>query len=358
MTGSAGTRSTRRAPACALGAALAVAAAGAVAEPVRDAGAFRFDALPGLQVGNAVRLRAEAPETMLLAVHAPEDDVEETRHWVAADDGADDEPYRFGLDYLHGKSTMSFDYRTRSGSDHEPGGLSLGVARSAFGGQTTFRVGVARGDEATSGGADTLEESIEQFNYTLGFSQVLSRSLLMDVGYATGVEEGHAAALDPADPAAAPGDRASSALSLKAFKNWSDSASTLFGYRYFWDSWDVRAHAWEAEHTNQLRNGWLVDLYYRYYTQGKASFLGEGFAEELSLSARDRELGTFASSTLGARLRYELFDRAGGFNNGSLNLSYEVVEYDYGNFAGGEGLGEDPYSISADSLRLFFSLRY
>ena len=275
--------------------------------------------------------------------------------------------YGFGLDYLYGNSIMSLNYLASSESDYDAQLFSLGVSQEVFGGMTTFKMGFGRGDDTVSSNDDvSFEESIDRFNYTLGISQVLSRSLLMNVGYEAITDEGYLGSPYRdvrvlglfAGEEIYPQTRTSNAVSLRALKSWTPSASTLFGYHYFWDSWDIQAHSWEAGYTNQLQNGWLVDLYYRFYTQERASFYSDDFQAELNFMARDKELSTFASNTLGAKFTYPVFRRSKGVTRGTLNLSYEIIDYNYDDYTDASSGSNNPYSFSADSLHLYFSIWY
>ena len=74
--------------------------------------------------------------------------------------------------------------------------------------------------------------------------------------------------------------------------------------------------------------------------------------------ARDKELSTFESSTLGAKLTYSLFRNPGAGTSGTLNLSYEIIEYDYEDYTNASSTSTNPYSFGADSLHFYFSIWY
>jgi len=275
--------------------------------------------------------------------------------------------YGLGIDSSQDNAVTSTDYLASSEPD-DAQLFSLGVAHDVFGGMTTLKMGVGRGDDAVSGTADsTFEENIDRFNYTLGISQVLTRSLLMGVDYRAVTDDGFLGSSyrNKRAPGAFAGsedypeNRTSNAVSVRALKNWTPNASTLFGYRYFWDTWDVQAHSWEAGYSSKLNNGWLVDLYYRYYTQERASLYSDDFQEELSYGAGDKELSTFASNTLGATFSYPVFRRNRGVTRGTLNLSYEITGYDYDDdYTDASAGSSNPYSFNADSFHLYFSIWY
>lgn len=360
------------------GAALLLAAAwtmaGAEAAQLRDA---RFEAPDyGFSAGemrlsrHAVRLRNSARSDFSLVTNYYGSDLTGPSYAGlmtgagAHEDGQDD--YGFGLDYLYGDSVVTLNYFAGNDAEYDEQLFSLGISHELFGGMTTFKMAFGRGDEIVSGyGAATANEGIDRLNYTLGVSQVLSGSLLMNFDYETSMDDGYTGGAyreesmtDLLGPEIYPQTRTSNALSLRALKNWTPSASTLLGYRYVWDSWNVQSHSWEAGYSNQLQNGWLVDLYYRYYTQERASFYGDDFEDELNYVARDRELSAYVSNTLGAKFTYPVFRRNKGITRGTLNLSYEIVDYDYDDYTDSASGSNNPYSLSADSLHLYFSIWY
>ncbi len=325
----------------------------------------------GVQVtGPAFLVRKGVRNDVSLALNAYNDQISGASPDVmatASPYAEERDEYGFGADYLYGNSIMNLNYTRSSETDYEARMFSLGVAHEVFGGMTTLKMGVGRGDDNVGSSVDTtFEESIDRFNYTLGISQVLSRSLLMNLDYEAITDEGFLGSPYRskrvlgvfAGPEIYPETRTSNAVSLRAMKAWTPNASTLFGYRYFWDSWDIQAHTWEAGYTNQLHNGWLVDLYYRHYTQERASFYSDDFQEELNFMARDKELSTFVSNTLGASISYPVFRRYGGIKRGTLNLSYEIIAYDYDDYSDASSGSSNPYSFNADSLHLYFSIWY
>ena len=77
--------------------------------------------------------------------------------------------------------------------------------------------------------------------------------------------------------------------------------------------------------------------------------------------ARDKELSTFDSYSIGAKVSFRIFEEYSRFNNGTLNLSAEYIDYQYDDYSGIEDLSvitNDTYSFDAAVLQLFFSVRY
>jgi hypothetical protein len=79
-------------------------------------------------------------------------------------------------------------------------------------------------------------------------------------------------------------------------------------------------------------------------------------------------MSTFTSTTVGARISYN-FIKLGGWlsvDKGSLNVSYDMIQFDYANFYNraieGGGMDWGPnvplYSFSADVFQFYVSLWY
>ena len=278
----------------------------------------------------------------------------------------DRDQYSFGIDYLYDNSLINVGYLTSEESDYDAKSLSFGVAHDVFGGMTTVRFAYTRSDD-TVGRSDTdFKASIDRSNYGIGISQVLLRDLIMNFDLETITDEGFLG--NPyrskrvlgtfAGPEIYPETRTSNAVSIRALKSWTPDVSTLFGYRYFTDTWDITAQTIEAGYTDRFQDGWLLDVYYRRYSQDQAAFYSDNFDSELNYMARDKELSTYTSNTYGARVSYPLFERYGGLNRGNLNVSYELIEYDYDNYTDVSEGGNDSYSFTADVFHVFFSIWY
>jgi hypothetical protein len=77
--------------------------------------------------------------------------------------------------------------------------------------------------------------------------------------------------------------------------------------------------------------------------------------------ARDKELSTFDNYSIGANVGYKLFDQISAFNNGTLNIAVEYIDYDYDDYSGIDNfanINDDPYSFDAVSAQIYFSMRY
>ena len=100
----------------------------------------------------------------------------------------------------------------------------------------------------------------------------------------------------------------------------------------------------------------------RYYDQTNADFYADifPFQDSQNFLARDKELATFTSTSIGAGVGYSFgHDGFWIFSKGSANLHVDYVMYDYENFSDvttGAALGEEPlYQLDAVVYRAYIS---
>jgi hypothetical protein len=114
-----------------------------------------------------------------------------------------------------------------------------------------------------------------------------------------------------------PRERNLTALPLRWNRHFVDPGATLrLGWRWYRDSWDVRAHTFSAEWVQPLPQGWTVTPLARMHTQGAASFfydpvydptLGPPFppdylADPGAIRSPDARLSAFGAASLGLRV--------------------------------------------------------
>ena len=106
-------------------------------------------------------------------------------------------------------------------------------------------------------------------------------------------------------------------------------------YRFYTDTWDILAHTAEVSYTHPLDDDWTFDVHYRFYTQDAAEFYSDLFPREdfQNFLARDKELSTMTSHTLGFGVAYEFKPPGFSFlNRSSLNLRYDRIRFEYDDF--------------------------
>jgi hypothetical protein len=310
----------------------------------------------------------------------------------------------FGFDYLHGKSTYSAGIIHSKEPDYQSNTSYYSVSQDMFGDLTTVSMTYKRGwdrvfadikdattgqivNQPSFGGFDIKGNPIpfrrvEHKGYALGLTQILTRSLIASFNYEVLEDEGYLANpyrkiryLSPGQGKGFtladqiyPGTRTSNAASID-LKYYLPYRAALDGnYRYFTDTWGIRAHTAQFTYTQPVWVHWILDGTFRYTRQSAASFYSDlfPFANSQNFMARDRELAAFQSYAIGAGLSYEFkIAQLPWINKSSLNLRFDHLLINYSDFrnalltdpAGGITAGNEPlYNLNANVLQLFYSI--
>jgi hypothetical protein len=167
------------------------------------------------------------------------------------------------------------------------------------------------------------------------------------------------------EPEIYPRTRTSNAVAIRSIYYLPYRASIQGDYRFYSDTWDIKAQNFGLGYTHPLKKNWILGFRYRYYTQNHADFYSDlfPFQQSQNFLARDKELSTFNDHSIGIRISYEFSPKTLGFiDKGSLNLNYDHIRFSYDDFRDLTVVttpGQEPtYSFSADTLQLFLSIWY
>ena len=282
--------------------------------------------------------------------------------------------FTIGGTYLHENTLMDLSYTYSDEDDYESNTASFDVSHEMFGAMTKVNLGLSIGvDDVFRNDLDSFQEDLDRYSFRAGLSQVITKTIAMQFDYEATVEEGflnnpyrfvflNGVSLGSGSEEY-PDTRTGQAYSIKGIKYWQHRASTSLGYRFYRDTWDIRAHTVDLNYSQYIGNQWVVDVYGRYYTQDKADFYSDNFTTALRYMARDKELSSFDSFVIGGRLRYDVFKDYNFLRAGSLNLAVEYLDYDYDDYSGIESvrpeeiarLGNSGYSFDATTIQFYFS---
>jgi len=294
----------------------------------------------------------------------------------------------FGVDYLYGKTTYSAGAESSIENDYDDSTVSFSIAQTMFGDLTTVTLSASRGWDIITRVIDAKHDKDPNFRkrsdrktWGLGISQILTRNLIAGFDYEAITEQGYlqnpyrairylaapGSALYLTAPEIYPGTRTSNAAAvrLKYYLPW--RASLTGKYRYFFDTWDIRAHTVEVDYTQPLLHDSLIaDVTYRYYRQNSASFYSDlfQFANQQNYMARDRELAAQRNSTFGVALSYDFVKSKHWFvKKASASLHYDYIMYRYLDFRDASQrqypAGLEPlYHTNASAIQTFISVWY
>ncbi|HJX58878.1 MAG TPA: DUF3570 domain-containing protein, partial [Thiobacillus sp.] len=279
------------------------------------------------------------------------------------------EEFGAGIDYLHGNSLIGVTLSSSNENDYLADSFGLNVSHDLPGGLTTINLGYSQGHDIVQRVDTSFEAEINRYNFRLGVSQVLTRSLLLGVNFEGIAEDGYlsnpyrsARILGASLPERYPGTRDSQALAVRAVQAFSSGSRPVISslraeYRYFRDNWGIRSNTLAFALQRYFGDRVLGEARYRYYQQSAASFYSDNFTTEMVYMARDKELSTFTGHSLGYKVSWKFLDRKYFvFDRMSLNFSHDYINFDYQDFT--DVRTGEAYSFGANVLQLFVSAWY
>ncbi len=272
--------------------------------------------------------------------------------------------FGLGFDYLYGDTLMSISYTQSDENDYEARTLDVGLSHDFFGGMSTLALGFSRGDDTVMRVDTSFEDTVDRFQYRLGWTQILSPTFVAALSYEGISEEGFlnnpyrsARVLGASVQERYPRTRTSNALGIQANKYWGDrSFVTRVKYRFYDDTWGIGAHNIEFMFSRRLSEKTEFGVGGRFYTQTAANFYSDNFAQEFRYMARDKELSDFTSASIGGRISYELFRDRGRLAKGKVTLIFDRIHFDYDNFS--DIRSGELYEFNANVIQIFFSAWY
>jgi hypothetical protein len=284
-----------------------------------------------------------------------------------------------GVDILQGKTTYSAGYIASNEPDYRARTAFASVSEDMFGDLTTISFGFTRGWDKVGERGTTRNDPLDRRNWQLGLSQVLTRNMLLGLNFETSESEGFLSNpyrlvryLDCSSPNSRgyctqaeqyPHTRTGNAGSgqLKYYLSW--HAALDGNYRYYSDTWGIVGHTFELGYTQPVFRSWTLDTHARFYRQNHANFYADLFPyqDAQNFLARDRELATFKSLTLGLGASWEFHPtRLSWLQKGTVNFHWDRMRIKYDDYRedwlDGFTPGTEPlYTLNANILQFFIS---
>jgi opacity protein-like surface antigen len=337
-------------------------------------------------IGPSVLIRKSLGNSLSASVNYYEDSITSASIDVEMITGASTytenrKEHSFTVDYLHDSTIFSLGYNDSKESDYTSKTTSFGISQEMFSAMTTVTLSYAQAaDVVMDNTRPDFKESVDRRIYRLGISQVMSANSILGITWETITDQGHlnnpyrrVRYVDDSvergyslQSEVYPSTRNSSTIAIRGIYYLPYRASLSAGYRYFADSWGIDASNAEISYVHPLGDTeWVFDIKYRFYQQSAATFYSDLYPtiDYQNHLARDKELSTFNSHTVGLGVSYEFLQQSWSIlDRGSINLSYDYIMFRYDDFhdATAEGgAGEEPlYEFSANVYRLYLSVWY
>ncbi|MCB1646755.1 MAG: DUF3570 domain-containing protein [Pseudomonadales bacterium] len=295
-------------------------------------------------------------------------------------------PYReertemsLGVEYLNDKTVVAMSATQSEENDYDARTMGLSLSQSFFGDLTTVSMSASVGqDTVRRNGDDGFEDQVDRKRFGVSLSQIITGDLIIAANAELVTDEGYLnnpyRSVRFADPAAGSGfawqgevyprTRNSDAVSVRGIYYLPWRASFRTEYRFFSDSWDIRAHNLEIRYVHPVDDALTFEFSARRYQQTAASFYQDLFPyrDAQTFMARDKELSAFNSSSLGFGASWELPRFWQAVDRSTINIFYDRMQFRYDNFrdatAGGAAGSEPAYGFDASVLRVFLSVWY
>jgi hypothetical protein len=247
-----------------------------------------------------------------------------------------------GADWLVRDSLVSLGWNKSTEPDYVAEAFSLDVAHDVFGGMTTVALGFTRakdlvGEKGVPGWIDTANH----WQYRLGLTQVLSAKWIASANVEIVSDSGFlgspyrvARVFGASEPERNPRTRTSRAVKLRSVVDTGallPRSALRAEYRYFWDTWAIKAHTVELGGSRYVGERFLVDAALRTHRQGKALFYSDDAPAVTLYNSRNRQLSTFGSTALQARVTYTVPGMRPGWDL-KLSGSYELKRFRFDDF--------------------------
>ena len=269
-----------------------------------------------------------------------------------------------GLDYVYEDALISLAASNSHEPDYNADSASLDVAQDFFGGMTTLNLGYTRGWDTVGKHNDpSFSQKADHWQYRLGATQILTPRWYVSANLEAIADTGFLASpyraarvFGAAVPERDPSTRASRAVALRAVGSLDADSAVRAEYRYFWDTWDIRANTVELGYSRYVQQRrWLLDGYLRYYRQNHASFYSNNFTTEMTYMSRNRQLSSFHSLGVGVKATYTAL-RVPAKYEIKLNGALERLRFQYNDFT--DIRTGQAYGFDANVLELFVSATF
>lgn len=271
--------------------------------------------------------------------------------------------YGVGLDYVYRDALITLAASNSKEPDYTADSTSIDVAEDLFGGMTTINLGYSRGwDTVRKHGDPAFSQPASHWQYRLGATQLLTPRWLMSLNFEAVADDGYLASpyrvarvFGAAVPEVDPNTRTSRAATLRVAGSVGASGAVRLQYRFFWDTWDIRANTEELGYSQYAGTRWLLDGFVRHYSQSQANFYSNDFSGVMAYMSRNRQLSTFNDFGVGAKAAYSIV-RVPARYEVKFNAAFEQLRFHYDNFT--DIRTGKLYSFNANVLELFLSATF
>jgi Protein of unknown function (DUF3570) len=233
------------------------------------------------------------------------------------------------VDYIHDKTQYNLSYSNSTERDYISNTTHFSLSQDMFGDLTTVTLGFtdSRNKVGENNGTSNLPKiawlgHAESRSYEGGLSQVITKNLIAgatlevitDQGLLSNPYRSIRYSVDPSinplgyalGSPVYPNTRTSTAVEARAKYYLPYRAAASVSYRYFTDTWGIRANTIELGYTQPVSNKFIFEGRLRHYNQNHATFYSDlfPFANSQNFEARDQNLATSTNNTIDAKVTW------------------------------------------------------
>jgi hypothetical protein len=236
--------------------------------------------------------------------------------------------YSLGMGLPKGDSSLDLDFTNSHESDYESNTLSVGLAYDFFEKNTTLNLKVSRSWDRVGKNNDPSfgREDFDRTIYSAGIAQTVTSRWLVQFNYELTADAGfinnpyRSALTDDGGwiPENYPDARTGQAWVVRTAYGLpplidgrndgppgSLPATIQVDYRYYQDTFDLRAHTGRVILQRYLTQTLLLGISYQYHIQGAASFYGDTVSPDQQYVSRDKELSRFSDHGIGVSIKFK-----------------------------------------------------
>ena len=298
------------------------------------------------------------------------------------------------LEYIHDKTTYNLAYTNSTERDYTSNTTHFSLSQDMFGDLTTVSLGFTdTRNQIGENVGGTFTPKIDWLGHSSsrsfegGLSQVITKNLIGGVTLEVITDQGllsnpyrsirYCANPTGTVPCAGgftlgaqiyPNTHTSTAVEARAKYYLPYRAAASVSYRYFSDTWGIRANTTELGYTQPISNLWILEGRIRYYDQNHATFYSDlfPFANSQNFEARDQNLAASTNTTIGLKATYAFLpDGWKMFKRGTVTGDVSHVHFKYNDFTNLRALngdftglaGTEPnYAFNATVYQIYLSM--
>lgn len=214
-----------------------------------------------------------------------------------------------GVTRILGNTTVSLNGLYSTEHDYTSRTLAASISQPFAKQNTILTLGLVRSWDDVFPDTRSWRKNKDVVTLSAGLTQILNKRLLMQVdasyadnrGYLSDAyqvvsvfEGNNLATFEPVHP----GERVRKAVGVRAKYKVAHNAAWQWGYRYYWDDWDVTSHTLSTHYQHRLRSGMQLSTGLRTYFQSRAFFFEPRYTSLATFMTVDSKLDKGYSTEL------------------------------------------------------------